>query len=55
MRRSGVKRVIELLEQAAGHIMLAHAEAIPAGREELNRAIDCIRDAIAEIEKEAYK
>jgi DNA-binding XRE family transcriptional regulator len=47
-----VKKVIELLERAEGCIMLAHAEASPADREELNRAIDCIRDAIVEIEKE---
>jgi hypothetical protein len=49
------KKVIGLLEQTEGCIMLAHAEASPIDRKELNRAINYINDAMAEIKQEAGK
>jgi flagellin-specific chaperone FliS len=48
-----VKRIIELLEQAEGCIMLAHAGASPADREELNRAINYLNEVMVELKKEA--
>jgi hypothetical protein len=44
-----MKKVLEKLERVEGCIMLAHAEASSIDREELNRAIDYLNEAMAEL------